>query len=116
MRKLEKAKTFKISRRRWLRGEGQHNSYLRRSADNKMCCLGFYSLECGAEKSEITGRTMPKMLEGLILPNWLASKKKNSIINKIATCNDDFRMDDKGREAKLVKLFKRVGVEVEFVT
>lgn len=34
-----------IDRKTWLRGEGSLHSYLRRPADDKMCCLGFCAVE-----------------------------------------------------------------------
>lgn len=48
-----------IDRSKWLRGEGSEKSFLLRSTDGKMCCLGFFGLACGLTAERITDVDAP---------------------------------------------------------
>jgi hypothetical protein len=55
-------KKFTVKRKTWLRGEGSTKSALLREKDQKMCCLGFYSLATGYKPEEIAGVADPESL------------------------------------------------------
>lgn len=108
--KLKKIRKLVIDRRVWLRGEGANESYLLRSRDHKMCCVGIYLEACGVPKSELPGRrvaieVVPARIHWLGLPG----------AEEIYAVNDG-RFEPKKREHELAALFKKYGkVLVEFV-
>ena len=54
-------KEFTVNRKTWIRGDNL-NSYLLRSDDNKMCCLGFFCLASGLTEDQIRNITEPNAL------------------------------------------------------
>ena len=64
---MSKKKSFTINRKKWLRGEGDDDSRLLRSTDNKMCCLGFLGKACGISSACLSGRGMPNTIR---MPEW----------------------------------------------
>jgi len=49
-------RVFKISRKKWLKGEGHIKSYLLRPSDGKMCCVGQVAEQCGLKESRLVGK------------------------------------------------------------
>jgi hypothetical protein len=113
-----------IDRSQWLRGEGSENSYLLRKKDDKMCCLGFFSLQCGFDYLEIRGIKSPislhqsrwaeKTTEGSFL--FRNDGANSEALVQLMEINDTTNYpDDDIREAKIAALFSKHGVEVEFI-
>lgn len=111
-----------IDRTKWLRGEDSEDSYLLRISDNKMCCLGFYSLAKGCSIEDIRGcqepPDVPKSLE--IFPELCKGQNEyystpSKLARDMMNVNDNTEMTDAVRESKLAEHFKSIGVEVEFI-
>lgn len=110
-----------IEREKWLRGD-EYSSYLLRETDQKMCCLGFYSLACGLTQNQIRGlrglTTVAYMEEEL--PEglkWLVNARKDNSEQALSLmeANDSEMWDDEERERVIAAKFAEYGVEVEFV-
>lgn len=54
-----------VDRSTWLRGEGTLKSYLLRSDDGKMCCLGSFCLQMGVSVIDIKGVKSPATILNL---------------------------------------------------
>jgi hypothetical protein len=126
---------FVIDRSKWLRGKGPTDSYLLRSSDGKMCCLGFFSLACGLTQDQIKDVQAPKQLIGLdsgghhinLLSRtdgfWLMQSDDNihtPDTHTPDTCrlmedNDNRMISEQEREEKITRLFAANGVTVKFV-
>jgi len=111
-----------IDRQRWLRGE--EDSFLLRSDDNKMCCLGFYSLALGLKEVDILDVACPNEVDflsaGQEYPDWIYKNVAMRVdhsddINKLMRYNDDVYIPSEVREEKIRETFAKHGVEVEFV-
>jgi hypothetical protein len=103
-----------IDRSKWLRGEGQDESYLLRKKDGKMCCLGFYGLACGLTEEDILMKGTPEEVEVFWGPgSWLVSGIMDA--NELMSINDGRHRSAKERELKIAALFSKHGVEVEFI-
>ena len=106
-----------INRKRWLRGDG--SSMLLRSADKKMCCLGFYCRAVGFKPREIRDLGTPRWL----VKKWdarlkgLVSKRvaNTAVCTELMRENDAIEVEEPFREKRIAALFKRIGVEVRFV-
>ncbi len=125
-----KVNKFTIDRAKWLQGES--NSLLHRKSDDKMCCLGFFSLACGIKKKNITNLSCPESaleedrVKSSKYPEWVFDwtvdylskneKRRNSdIINDLMTINDDTtELTLAEKEAQIKTIFAKQGVEVEF--
>lgn len=105
-----------IDRKRWLRGEqGCNASKLFRSEDKKMCCLGFFARKCGYTIKEIRNVYAPQDCTLNKFPGWLVFKGVNTDIGvNLMTINDGVGMDNKVREKKIIKVFKKKGISVVF--
>lgn len=101
-------KTYTINRSKWLRGEGNENSYLLRGDDGKMCCLGQVCEQEGVPGSELIGISEPAGLQKRksSLPKWLFSEVAYEMMEE---------NDTKAREERLKKLAVKAGVEFLFV-
>src|SRR5690348_7956541 len=80
-----------IDRKIWLRGE-QGRSYLRRSYDGRMCCLGIYCASRGIDQKLLNGLCMPSSIDPRDrrdLPDWLfcSSLSRNDAYD-LAIIND----------------------------
>lgn len=134
-----------IDRSKWLRGEGSERSFLLRSTDGKMCCLGFFGLACGLTAERITDVGAPTDIPVEIgsigcfgvasgspvsaRREWMRNvpeaealfdgeRKYNSsvICNKLMSTNDlNVSLSEAEREQKITALFAEMGVEVVFV-
>ena len=119
-----------IDRTKWLRGED--DSYLLRSRDNKMCCLGFYCLACGILEEDIIGKAEP--VELINEEKFSHEKIKNLIIleyeegvdledldcdnsnvcDQLMSSNDNRKITENEREEEIAGLFASIDVDVEF--
>lgn len=122
---------FTVFRDRWLRGEGGPASALLRVRDNKMCCLGFLSIECGIPEDMI--REVPQFDQ----TTGLAERIHREVVGLMATptrltemCCQLMDINDavvgeetplknvvdseEDRERRLTELFALLDVSVEF--
>lgn len=115
-------KEFTVKRSNWYRGLGSENSRLLNS-EGKMCCLGFYSLACGFKKQEIDDIESPlNILENYTSKDWKTCLLNRSSIAPVNTflsmelmkINDQYFTSDKIREDEITRLFKQVGIKVNF--
>lgn len=101
-----------IVRRRWLRGEGAADSYLRRASDGRQCCLGFYARVCGIKAKTIVGEWLPGDVreEWPEDAQWLFDGVRHSAdATSLADINDN-----SPDEKKIARLFAKHGVKVVF--
>ena len=118
---------FRINRKTWARGLNTFNTGSLQNSDGTKCCLGFYAKACGVPTAELRAcgylnaigfeRTMNKkpIPEGLfrfIRKRDPGTGKK--VEEKAVSINDSTLLTEPEREQMLTKLFKSVGVEVEF--
>lgn len=111
-------KKFTIDRSKWIRGA--ENARLLRTQDNKMCCLGFYSLSCGLNKLQILSKIMPHHIDTYSIPPqmmWLIDGQTyaSELAEKLQTANDDMTISNEIRELKIKELFLTQDIEVEFI-
>ena len=115
---------LEINRDTWLRGEGSQDSQLLRKVDNKLCCLGFYSLACGLTTKDIVGRTSPfriftqddspkpsSCMMKLYDPEGAANR---DVCIHLMNVNDDRDKSEAVREKLITELFAKIDVEVTF--
>ena len=85
---------------------------------SKMCCMGFFSLESGVSKEEISGKQAIEILDrkytGKLWDNS-CSTYEDDVLAEIYGVNDDERFSDEERERRLTELFKERNVTVHFV-
>ncbi len=109
-----------IDRTNWLRGEGPSDSYLLRSRDSKMCCLGFVAVSAGATREAITDRETPADSDVEACLTGLVAEDGDLDINtmvcdRMMTINDDSLLSDAEREQRLIEEASSIGYELEFV-
>lgn len=106
-----------IYRHKWLRGTEE--SVLLDPCTGMMCCLGFDSIRCGLNPSDINERDCPNDVSihnRNKLPHLINDHGCNSIFASDAMeINDDITISDEDREDKLKKLFQTVDITVRFV-
>ncbi len=114
---------FTINRKKWLRGIGAF-SYLRRSADGKMCCVGQVCRQLGVPSVRLTGEFAVRDLlyehgyDDRLTP--LTRKSEGAAVErkwvkKAYEINDDDCIGDAERERKLTALANRNGHTFVFV-
>ncbi len=112
-----------IDRARWLRGEGTENegtknvigSCLLRTQDNKMCCLGFLALACGAQPQDISNVGTPDGTRGVNWPHGIVDDFANTAMtHQLMKINDTATLTDTQREARLKRRFAAMGIKVLF--
>lgn len=106
-----------IDRTKWLRGEGSMRSFLLRADDGKMCCLGQVGEQCGLSSADMLSIQTPWALESAALaryPEWLNRPVSGDRVAAM-TVNDNEKLSDAEREAKLTALFAKHGDELEFI-
>lgn len=115
-------KNIKISRAKWLRGEGGDESYLLREGDGKMCCLGQYLKQCKIRSTDLLNIYSPddSYIEQLIpkQAKWLMDEdhlERSKDCSKMMAINDSQKTKDKQKEEKLIKYFAKNNVAAEFV-
>lgn len=106
-----------IDRKRWLHAET--NSQLLRKSDGKMCCLGFACLALGFSEEDIAGHSTPlhtkKVIPGLSIKNINNEYIDTRTTSYLMWTNDYTGMSDTEREARIIELGKKAGLEFEFV-
>jgi hypothetical protein len=111
--------TQRINRHTWLRG--RQGSVLLRPRDQKRCCLGQCLGDAGVPDSILENRSTPGSIERRIVPDawrWLLNEdcpSNSEACLRLMEANDA-RMTEEGRETRLIELFARNGVQVEFYT
>lgn len=108
---MEKLKTVRISRRRWLRGTDKGTL---RNSHGKQCCLGFVCREYGLKAKDIKGIDIPSSLSLILnpdLPEWLLESKD---VNLAVEANDDVSLSDRQREKEIRVIFARNGLRAVF--
>lgn len=128
-------KHVQIERAKWIRGE--KDSMLYRPADGKSCCVGLVCAALGVPQHEMANIGS---VEDLLDFNTkgvpaefteantdyhecncescdgpVAEFSEKHQLTELYGINDAVDMDDHFREAKLVPLFAKLGIEVEFV-
>jgi hypothetical protein len=110
-----------IDRDKWLRGEGSDNSALIRSADGKMCCLGFLGVACKIPKRALTSVPSPicvhsKFQNRKVWKHLFDADENvnNSLCQQLIVANDSAH-NKATKETRIATLFRKIGVEVEFV-
>jgi len=127
---------FTVKRSEWYRGQGYTGSRLLREQDRKRCCLGFLGRACGIGDNEMLDVTNPWGTKGdpgqsgtwhpgLFLADVLRHfpdidlPLTNTMPDIMATLfvvvNDSPDLDGVTREETLTRLFRHIGIEVEFV-
>lgn len=121
-------KTIRISRRRWLRYDGDgYDSGELRAFNGKQCCLGFVCRQLGGfTPAEILQVSMPsdlvspdsslKLLAKVKrLPKWLLGVTSKSDVGRAANVNDSAKYTDAQREARIKKIFAKHNLRAVFV-
>lgn len=115
---MEKVSKFEIDRSKWLCGTG--DGFLLDGNGNK-CCLGFWSLACGAAKKDILGRITPEEIYrrgNLEMPGMLAwspeTRNNNRLSTRLMKNNDDEGYTNAERERLIQEGFKTIDVEVVY--
>jgi hypothetical protein len=117
-----------IDRSRWLRGVKPHEeSRLLLPGDGKMCCLGFYALECGFTEQQIhdMGSPADTLDENVASrndwPSWVFSEDDGGDVHEsvnirhLMSVNDDHTLSEEIREAEIASTFAEEGIDVIFV-
>ncbi len=106
-----------VKRSEWLRGENRSNSYLLRSDDGKMCCLGFVARTLGATAQDIMDRRTPMTVDSI---EWPDPQYNQRIIEQFSATvqmmdiNDAQTMDETEREQRLSALAEAIGIHFTF--
>lgn len=97
-------------------------SKLLRPSDGKMCCLGSYLLACGVTKEQIEGRESPDDIDSLpetagwtVEPAPVIRKLFSDDCERLMRVNDVRNVDEKYREERVIELFAKQGITVEFI-
>jgi hypothetical protein len=109
-----------IDRVKWLRGEGTMASRLLRSQDKKMCCIGFLCRAYGVLDGALEDVRSSQDLLTFDLPAWLKDNDfigagKYSDLFEAYSANDDKGWNESMREERIITLFIKHDVEVEFI-
>jgi hypothetical protein len=136
---MKKIKQFTVSRSKW--GRGATGGVLLREDSRKMCCLGFFCRAAGIEPKTIRGVGAPDQLilekseeltkpqKECLLPlidsDYAAmvdtesrAVDNNNTCYSLMSVNDTIKgkyAKDENREARLIELFKQLGIKVKFI-
>lgn len=111
-------KTFRINRKKWLRGDQIH-AQLWDSTQNKGCCLGHVIKQTtNCSWANLDGKTCP---EHYYTKNSLLTEIRldegchdNYLTKEAMNINDNPDITDNDREGALIKLFSKHGYNLEF--
>ena len=115
-------KKLKIDRRKWTRGKHDNHinpgifhiasfpddkaTYLHCGKTGNMCCLGFYLEQVRKiAKNKFTNAEEPSDVDGVAFQTWYND----------AIYINDRNIPESDREAMLISLFAKQGIDVEFV-
>jgi hypothetical protein len=106
-----------IDRNKWLRGEGDEDSYLLRSSDGKMCCLGFLAKECGHADCEISDVCAPPKIRNRKskMNDLVEGSLPSGLCSELMMENDDQGKSDSYREMFIKEKLSELDIEVEFI-
>lgn len=110
---METLLKFTVWRERWLRGERSAQSFLLRSSDGRMCCLGFACLAAGYKESDIRDISAPRMIDHdqhTVAADLLLKPR----IADAMEINDCLSIDDMERERRLTTVLASLGIEITF--
>ena len=126
--KNKKQRKIRIKRSKWLRGDpsdhfkDDQKSYITTymcDRDGRMCCLGFAANQIsGIAKKEMVELSEPAdvYIRQSFLTNTIDGVAFNSRLAVLAIeINDAQNITEEQRETELTKLFKKNGIELEFV-
>lgn len=131
---MKKLKKLVITRSKWFRGKmdgrsslliDPEDSYSITENVGKMCCLGFYGRQiCGLNLKDLRGQGTPEDVKKWPSDDPLVIKPTSqqgypytldsTICHEMVKTNDNKKITEKQREARLTKLFKKIGVNVTF--
>lgn len=105
---------FTVDRSTWARGDAIPGR-LFSPEHERMCCLGFYAQACNVDRVHLAGLSFPREVDGWN-PRHLVDETGDStaFCIDLVSANDDTRLADDEREARLAALFASKGVEVTF--
>lgn len=102
-------KSFVISRKKWLRGNGEGE--LRRKSDGRQCCVGIFASACGIPKETLNSKgtlnDIGEFWADAGLPQELCSP--SSSITDLYAINDEI-----AKEAFEFEKFESAGVSTDF--
>lgn len=116
--------TFVINRKKWRAGDyGKHaigkGETELLNVDGYMCCLGQMEKQLGAKKDLLLNLFEPYEITSNeeSMCNILSEVpgQNSKLSSKAMTINDNERITNEEREARLIKLFAKHGVKLEFV-
>lgn len=106
-----------IDRQKWLRGETESRLY--RSRDGKKCCVGMLLEQAGVSEEEMRDVMLASGIRPYVPSDlsWLLGDYTNTLlaVADIYGVNDDKKISDEVREAKLTKMFAARDIQVEFI-
>lgn len=106
-----------INRKKWKTGShGFGKTNLLNSDSRMMCCLGFRCEQMGIPKKDLEDKFYPSSLSReYTIPGLINSKGCNTkFANKAIEINDNSNITSEVREKRLIALFKKVNIIVEF--
>ena len=129
-----------VKRSEWLRGQGAESSFLcspapgsieaqeiLNSFDNdhrsilpenegKMCCMGFAACALGYSKTEITGMSIFDLpMQSKLRDNTSPENSIAVVLSALYTTNDNKKMSESEREAKIKAYGLEGGLDFEFI-
>ena len=106
-----------IDRKKWRRGFDDGETYL--FAENGMCCLGFDAVNEGCSELEIKDFHEPshlnKKIKGITKLGKDGDFENTKIAGYLMKANDEEDDTEDKREAKITKLFAKIGRAVELI-
>jgi hypothetical protein len=111
-----------IDRKIWLRGEGSANSRLLRQSDEKLCCVGIFGRAIDIPDDILKGQGSVRacsLSSRNQWPEWTTASpeqpNKSHDIYALYNWNDLMGVNEKEREEKIIELFAKHDVQVEFI-
>lgn len=101
-----------IDRKRWLHGEGNDNSYLKREGDGKMCCLGFASCALGVKERTLVNVKVPTQLTHTRVWDGRVTRGLDAIM--LANDSNAVQWLNDGREERIQTLGPTLGFAFTF--
>lgn len=117
---------YVINEKMWIRGnKDDKGSYLLRTSDQKMCCLGFVALQNKLSKENIADKFWPSAtylshkLADLTIknkwPRWFVYNLRNTKdCEKLMSVNDNPAISDFERKKQIRAIFKKHGDTIVF--
>lgn len=115
-----------IDRKQWMRGRGAGK--LLNALDEKMCCLGFFAIACGASKDDIRDVRTPRSLmsyKSIFLDQLVAKldaqgrilSMNNETADALMNTNDSRDLTEEDREKEIAELMLQLNppVKVTFI-